>query len=127
MYRGQGAVPHRSAGYDMAPRLAWSNGAGELLQLHCGRGRKSPIGQRLALPLFAVSVLHLRTFRLRHCGACHTPGVANGAADTLSRNNVGSFFSQILCHASLPRQVLPYLVLGLCVNRPAWTSREWTA
>ena len=59
--------------------------------------------------------------------ARHTAGILNGAADALSRNKVSNFFSQIPFHSTTPTPVPPELCWGLSVNRPDWTSPEWTS
>ena len=59
--------------------------------------------------------------------AKHTPGVANIAADALSRGNRLLFFSQVPRAASQPTYISRDLLLHLARHRPAWTSRDWTA
>ena len=53
------------------------------------------------------------------------PGVHNGAADALSRNNVSSFRSQVPWAMSQP-SVIPEELLQLLVHQlPDWTSENW--
>ena len=59
--------------------------------------------------------------------ARHTPGVANVAADTISRNNLHSFRLQVPDAAPTPVPVPPDLVWGLSSSAPAWRSQDWSA
>ena len=59
--------------------------------------------------------------------AVHTPGVSKIAADALSRDNVCLFFSQIPHAAHRPTPLPARLAWGLCVSKPGWISRDWTA
>lgn len=57
--------------------------------------------------------------------ACHIAGVCNTAADTLSRNNLNTFF-QCYPQANLTRaQVPPSLQDMLLLHRPDWLSPSW--
>ena len=56
----------------------------------------------------------------------HIPGVENGAADALSRNNYRSFFSQVKGAKATPT-TLPAELLDVLVQRQQdWTSVNWT-
>ena len=59
--------------------------------------------------------------------AKHTPGICNGAADALSRNNLSHFSAQVPHHSSIPTFIPPDIPQGLSAKRPTWTSQEWTA
>ena len=55
----------------------------------------------------------------------HIPGVQNGAADALSRNNCSSFVSQVQ-GAKPAATALPPELVGVLVHRqPDWTSVNW--
>ena len=57
----------------------------------------------------------------------HIPGVENGAADALSRDNVLLFRAQVPQASCTPSQVHPDLFQALVMNKPDWTSRSWIA
>ena len=58
--------------------------------------------------------------------ATHTPGVQNGMADAISRNNLHYFLSQAP-DAQCPRIAIPPALVALLVEqRPDWTSQTWT-
>ena len=59
--------------------------------------------------------------------ARHTPGVANVAADAISRNNLSLFRSQVPGASLLPTPVSPELASGLSSPSPAWRSKDWTS
>ena len=56
----------------------------------------------------------------------HVPGVENGAADALSRNNCDSFRLQVPSARACPTPIPEELVQLLVHQRPDWTSRSWT-
>ena len=58
--------------------------------------------------------------------ALHVPGVENGLADAISRNNLQMFFSQVP-EAANRRATIPTELLSLLVeHQPDWTSPDWT-
>ena len=60
-------------------------------------------------------------------GGRHIPGVENGAADALSRNNAAAFLSQVPAARREPT-VIPAELLRLLVHeQPDWTSQSWTS
>ena len=59
--------------------------------------------------------------------ALHTPGVANVAADAISRNKIHTFRSQVPRADPLPSPVPPELVRGLSSPSPSWRSQDWSA
>ena len=58
--------------------------------------------------------------------ATHTPGVQNGMADAISRNNLHYFFSQAPDAQRRRIAIPPALVALLVEQRPDWTSQTWT-
>ena len=55
----------------------------------------------------------------------HIPGVSNGPADALSRNNVSYFMSQVPIASQQPTEVPQELIELLLTRRPDWTSQSW--
>ena len=55
----------------------------------------------------------------------HIPGVENGIADALSRNNQPSFLTQVPTAHQEPTVLPQELVQALVVNQPDWTSQSW--
>jgi len=55
----------------------------------------------------------------------HIPGVDNGAADALSRDNVISFVQQVPGARSQPSILHQGLIQALIHQKPDWTSRDW--
>ena len=55
----------------------------------------------------------------------HIPGVDNGAADALSRDDVVSFLQQVPEARRQPSGVHPGLVQALIHHKPDWTSQSW--
>ena len=55
----------------------------------------------------------------------HLPGVHNGAADALSRNNVSSFRSQVPWAMSQPSVIPEELLQRLVHQLPDWMSENW--
>ena len=58
--------------------------------------------------------------------ALNTPGTSNLAADTLSRDNLPFFRSQVLHAADRPTPLPTTLARRLSVTKPAWTLQHWT-
>ena len=56
----------------------------------------------------------------------HVPGILNGAADALSRNDHLSFLSQVPSAQPLPEEIQPVLMEALVHKQPDWTSPSWT-
>lgn len=56
----------------------------------------------------------------------HIPGVENGAADALSRNDASSFLLQVPSAKRIPAEVPPELLQMLVHQQPDWTSHSWT-
>ncbi len=55
----------------------------------------------------------------------HIPGVDNGAADALSRDNVISFVQQVPEARSQPSILHQGLIQALIHQKPDWTTRDW--
>ncbi len=60
-----------------------------------------------------------------HLSAVHIPGIDNGVADAISRNNLETFFTLFPQAVQVPCRFPPGLVEGLVVQRP-WNSADWT-
>jgi len=58
--------------------------------------------------------------------AMHVPGVENGAADALSRNNLSSFLSQVPFAQKEATQIPQELHQSLILSQPDWISINWT-
>ena len=56
----------------------------------------------------------------------HVPGVLNGAADALSRNDNISFLSQVPSALRQPDSIPLELLDVLVIRRADWTSVNWT-
>ena len=56
----------------------------------------------------------------------HIPGIENGAADALSRDNRTSFLVQVPAAHREPTAIPQVLVQALVIDRPDWTSPSWT-
>lgn len=56
----------------------------------------------------------------------HLPGVMNGAADALSRDNEKLFHTQVPNAQDRATYIHPDLIRALVLQRPDWTSRSWT-
>ena len=56
----------------------------------------------------------------------HIPGVDNGAADALSRNDASTFLPQVPSARQSPTEIPAKLLQMLVYQRPDWTSRSWT-
>ncbi len=57
----------------------------------------------------------------------HIPGVENRAADSLSRNDTATFYSQVPLTDKDPTVIPPELKEMLVSCRPDWTSITWTS
>ena len=57
--------------------------------------------------------------------AVHVPGIENGVADSISRNNLPLFFNLLPQAHPTPCKVLEGLVNHLIRERP-WTSKDWS-
>ena len=57
--------------------------------------------------------------------AQHIPGVDNGAADALSRNNQRSFFMQVTGAQKDPTPIPVDLLEALVLRPQDWTSQSW--
>ena len=55
----------------------------------------------------------------------HIPGVDNGAADALSRDNASAFLLQVPTARKAPTVVPEELVQMLVTSQPDWTSSTW--
>ena len=56
----------------------------------------------------------------------HTPGRANGLVDALSRDDLGSFRTQVLAALPNATAVLVSVKLGLSRASPFWRTQDWT-
>ena len=69
-------------------------------------------------------LLFLETKYDASLSAIHVPGIENGAADSISRNNLPQFFDLLLQAHQNPCKVPDNLVSHLIRDRP-WTSDDW--
>lgn len=87
--------------------------------LHSGRSKDERV-----MHLMRALFFFLAKFKITLIGS-HIPGVENGAADALSRDNVDLFRQQVPGAADRPATIHPGLVQALILRMPDWTSRSW--
>ena len=56
----------------------------------------------------------------------HIPGIENGAADALSRDNINRFYVQVPWAKRQHTTVPPAILEALVVQQPDWTAVSWT-
>ena len=88
--------------------------------INAGRSKDPQLMQLLRCLFFILAHFELS---LR---AEHIPGVLNGAADAISRDNIHNFHSQVP-EACMTPSVIPGAVLDLLFHQqPDWTSPAWS-
>ena len=103
---------------------------GRLVECHCdnmavvsvvnsGRSQDSTLMHLLRCLFFLAAHFHV------HIRATHVPGVANVAADALSRNDLPRFLQVVPEAAQQPTPIPQGLVDLLAGEQPDWTSCRW--
>ena len=113
----------------VAAALWGSMWTGSLVQCHCdneavvfaiqGGYCREPGMAHMLRCLFYLEAKHDIKLSARH-----VPGVNNGVADAISRNQLSMFYALAPQADRVPCQVPVNLVEGLVVQRP-WTSADW--
>lgn len=98
----------------------WCDNAAVVAILRSGRSKDAGV-MHLMRSLFFLSA----HYNLQVIGQ-HIPGVENGAADALSRNDVSSFYQQVPLASRNPTPLPAELIEMLVVSQPDWTSEKWT-
>ena len=99
----------------------WCDNAAVVAVLRSGRSKDERVMQ-LMRSLFFVMASH----NIVIVGE-HIPGVENGAADALSRNNAASFLTQVPSANREPAMIPPELLQLLVHSQHDWTSESWTS
>lgn len=87
--------------------------------------RSGSCKDELAMHLLRSLFFLVATYDLK-LWSVHVPGVLNGAADALSRNDNISFLSQVPSALRQPDSIPLELLDVLVIRRPDWTSVNWT-
>ncbi len=124
-YYGEGASPHRCRGGHLGRK--WE---GVTVRCHCDNAAVVAIVNlgrskvERVMHLMRSLFFFLAKFNVVLVGE-HIPGVENGAADALSRDDLPSFLTQVPEAQPQPTPIPAAVMEALVVRQPDWTVVSW--